>query len=372
MLEATEADDFDARGYFMGVLDVLSARGFEHREYDPVDEADGWQLDAPPFWVWGIVVPKGIVVTVELVMQGERTLLNNWMYPPQAADAAVAQIDRILPLVKNLAGIPGREQACAKLRAMGPAPGVNETEDLDDFNAADYMDYESQLKQMGFAYFPGVGCYTKEYSVSNEPAYPAALSVALFYNSPHAFVDVYVCAVDPVSHADVIIKRLKGIPADDVYTYVNRVSRVAHKLKAIGMRSVEQVVQHARGERLLETEQDFDPREYLLFDPVADVLKRMGYQKMGDFDSYAKLVLSDLGTAHYLSVFKVDNNDPSQVLIEYQKHVAMIGFTFPWGTRLDSDKLRTVLPLLESAIKSAWEQQMPEADMKAALTALVK
>ena len=102
------------------------------------------------------------------------------------------------------------------------------------------------------------------------------------------------------------------------------------------------------------------------------MLKRMGYQKMGDFDSYAKLVLSDLGTAHYLSVFKVDNNDPSQVLIEYQKHVAMIGFTFPWGTRLDSDKLRTVLPLLESAIKSAWEQQMPEADMKAALTALVK
>jgi hypothetical protein len=314
------------------------------------------------------MTPKGIHVAVEIVMQGERTLLNEWNYHPEDVDAAIAQVDRILPLVKNFAGVLGREESCRKLRAMGPAPGVNEAEDVDDFDAAQYMDYPAQLQQMGFNYTEAVGAYTKSYPL----APGVSLVVALFYNTPNAFVDVYVAAADQ-SEQFGIIKHLKSVPADDVYTYVDRASRVAAKLRDAGVTSAKQVIVQCNRERLLENEQEFDPREYFLSNPTADMLKQLGYDKMGDSDSYTKQVLSDTATAHYLTVYGTEfPGDPTTVIIEYQKHIPMIGFVFPWSVRVEHRKLMALLPLLESAIKSAWDQELTEVETKAVLDALVK
>jgi len=368
MREATESDDFDARHYFMGGLEPLGERGFEHREYDAVDDLDTWHLDVPPFWVWGTMTPKGIQIAVEIVMQGDRTSLNRWTYRPEDVDAAIAQVDRIMPLVKNFNSVPGREQACGKLRAMGPAPGVNEAEDVDDFDASAYMDYPAQLEKMGFKFTDAVGAYTKSYPL----APGVSLVVALFYNTPKAFVDVYVAAADQ-SEQFGVIKHLKSVPADDVYTYVDRASRVAAKLKDAGVTSAKQVIAQCNRERLLENEQEFDPREYFLSNPTADMLKQLGYEKMGDSDSYTKQVLSDTATAHYLTVYGTEfPGDPTTVIIEYQKHIPMIGFVFPWSVRVEHRKLTALLPLLESAIKSAWDQELTEVETKAVLDALVK
>lgn len=368
MREATESDDFDARHYFMGGLEGLSERGFTHYEYDAVDDLDTWHLDTPPFWLWATILKDRIQVAVEIYMQGERTPLNTWSYPKDDTDAALAQVDRILPIVKNFNSVPGREEACRRLRAMGPAPGVNEAEDVDDFNATDYMDYPVQLQRMGFKYTDAVGAYTKNYFLAPN----VSLVVALFYNTPKAFVDVYVAAADQ-SEQFGIIKHLKGVPADDVYTYVNRASRVAAKLKAAGVSNAKQVIDQCNRERLLEAEQEFDPREYFLSNPVAETVKKMGYEKLGDNDSYTKKVASDLATAHYLTVYGTEfPGDPTTVIVEYQKHVPMIGFVFPWSTKVEHHKLMRLLPLLESAIKSAAEQEFSEAETKDVLNALVK
>lgn len=372
MREATEGEDFDARNYFMGGLEPLSARGFEHREHDPVDDLDTWHLDAPPFWVWGTVTPKGIDISVEIVMQGERTPLNKWTYQSDDVDAAIAQVDRILPLVKNFAGVVGREQACVKLRAMGPAPGVNEAEDVDDFDAREYYDYESQLARMGFKYTEQVGAYTKSYFVSSDDWHPVSIIIAIFYNTPRAFADIYVAAADATEQFGVI-KHVKSVPAEDVYTYVNRVSRVAAKVKASGVTTAKQVIVQCNRERLLESEQEFDPRDYFLSNPTAENLKRLGYEKLSDSDAYSKHLFTDTATAHYLTVYGTEfPGDPTTVIVEYQKHVAMLGYVFPWSTKIEHQKLNHLLPLLESAIKSAWDQQLNGKETKAVLDALVK
>lgn len=370
-VEATEGEDFDARKYFMGGLEPLSARGFEHREYDPVDDLDTWRLDVPPFWVWGTVTLKGIQVAVELVMQGERTRLNEWNYHPEDVDAAIAQVDRILPLVKNFAGVPGREDSCRKLRAMGPAPGVNEAEEA-DFNSSDGAGgYVERLNRMGFVHDESADAYIKAYAVY-EPS-KLKLVVALFYDDSNAIVDITLAAVDSAKDFRVI-KQIKSIRADDAYTYLERVSRAASELKAEGgLTTSAQLSARCSRERLLESEQEFDPREYLLSNPVPGILKRLGYEKLDDNDAYSKCFYESGATKHYLTIYGVDfPGDPTAVIVEYQKHVPLIGYVFPWSARVEQHKMAALLPLLESAIKSAWDQEMTEAGTKAALDAIVK
>jgi len=369
MCEATEGEDFDARAYFLqGTLEAFGDRGFERMLDDPLE---AWLLDVPPFYLWAYV-DKGLVnISVELVLQGCRTLLNHWPYSMKELDAAIAQVDRIQPMVTHMAGVPGREEVCAKLRKMGKAPGVNEAEDVDDFDPREYLLSDTLA---GFSYLEAAGAHTKSYPLADD----VSIIVALYYNTPKAFVDVYVAVADKQENFG-ILKHLKGVPADDVHSYVNRVSHLVDELKDAGVASAREVIGLCNRKGLLESEleseQEFDVREYFLTNPWVAALKRMGYEKLDDdgkYSVYTKQLLSDLSTSHYLVVCVQESSDPTTVLVEYQKYVPVVGFMLPWSARVEYQKLRTLLPLLESAIKSAWEQQLDEKETKAVLDELVK
>jgi len=371
--EAVESEDFDAREYFMGKMSALSKRGFEQMQ----DQAmETWLLDVPPFMLWVYLSHGGeaVNVSVELMTQGERTLLKQWAYPIEELDAAFAQVDRVQPMISNIAGVVGREEVCRVLRRMGKAPCVDESDDVSDFNFADYVDYESQLKRMGFKYVEQGGYYIKSYVISEQPKLYLLVSIYYqTYDTSHTKADIYLTAIDSSKDFS-IIKVIKSVPSDDVYIYVNRVTHVAAKLRDIGTTTTQQAVAQCKQERMLESEQEFDAREYFLSNPWLEMIKRSGYRKLGNTDTYAKDLFSDNGTAHYLAISGSHDflGDPTTVVIEYQKHVALIGFVYPWSTRVDYFKLPALLPALESAIKSASEQDMNETETKAVLDALVK
>ena len=373
------AEDFDPRAYFRGVLTALEDRGFERVHLD--EPYEQWMCEKfLPFRIWtGRYSDTDIVVSVEHDNRMERTPIQQWEYPMDALDAALAQVDRIIQLMEHAPGQTFHERHAyiwQALQKMQEAPMLGEA-DEDDLTG--YLDYESQLKQMGFEYRERVGCYTKSYTLTQDSQRYVGLSLALFYNFHHAFVDVYISAADADPHATrasdyQLIKVLKDIPAGEVYTYVDRVSRVAQKLRDTGVTSAKQVVAQAKAEHLLEAEQEFDPREYFLGNPVGDTLKRLGYTKFSETsDSYTKQLFEDRGLSFYLTVYGAEfPGDPTTVVIEYQRHVVPAGFSFPWNAKVDNTRLAALLPVLESAIKSAWEQAMSLEQTKAVLDALVK
>lgn len=371
MQAVTEADEFDARAFFMGALGELAARGFVEAG-EPVHDAESWYCaEGLPIRIWVYMSHGGQVVnvSVELDMRDGCTPLNKWSYPVDQKDAAFAQVDRIIPITRHFGGIPGREEACALLRAMTKAPIGESEEELD---AREFMlGYEATLKAMGFDYVENLGAYFKSYPVS--PDGQVCLVAAIYYDTPHDFADIYIMVLAHDGKETPIIKVIKSIPVDGVYDYVNKVSQAASALKVREPVNSQDVVQLCAHSKLLESEQEFDAREYLLGNPIVDMLKPMGYKQLGDSDCYSKDVVSDGATTHYLTVYGTEfPGDPLSTIVEYQKAVPQIGFVFPWSSRIEQQRLGYLLPVLERALKSAVEQEMLEVDLKRALDVLVK
>ena len=121
-------------------------------------------------------------------------------------------------------------------------------------------------------------------------------------------------------------------------------------------------------------EDDFDPREYVMGTVVDKLLKAYGYKLFNeDSGAWTKMLLHADGRAHFLTVY---TGPPAEVdgtvIVEYQRHDLVVGYSYPWSARVDVPVLRDVLPVLESAIKSAWEQKLTGDQLKQALDALVK
>lgn len=168
-----------------------------------------------------------------------------------------------------------------------------------------------------------------------------------------------------LAQADEVIQVINETPGESFW---EKHQAIWQKLKAMGKAPVAEAVPADA-----PPEETFDPRDYVLGSTAGDTVKGLGYEKFGDSDSYTKMLVNDVKGAHYLTVYGADYRaDPDHVIVEYQRHNPMLGFTFPWSALVNNNDLRKLLPVLESAIKSAYEQHMPDPELKQALTALVK
>jgi hypothetical protein len=363
------AEDFDPRRYFLGRLGFLAQRGFKRCELDRSQEEAGfdelWRYEDMPFILYmSLRVAAVLQVAVKFHGDNGEVLVNNWTYREEEVEAALAQVDRLVPLIHDCHDVHGEFNIFHQIAMMQKAPMLGE--EAEDFNALGCLDYESRLAGMGFDK-DSDDTYSKKFLISQEGRPLVWVTVGLVYeqDAVHAYVLVSECRRSMVA-------KTKRLAPDDVYAYVDEIAGTVERLRESGAGSAQAACLELAA--LNENGQKFDARQYFM-SPNEDVklLLHLGYLKTDETqDSYTKLLFERRGDSHFLNVCGIDDTSVVFAAVSYVCHIPLIGWTFPWEGSINKDDLRTKLPLLESGIRSADEQDISDVELKRALDALVK